>query len=179
MQRISFLARPELHDAFVLNVFDQAFQNLASQAGAGHLAPAEKNGCFYLVAFVQKAQHMILLSFVIVIIHVDTKLDFLDRDRLLMLFGLAFFLLLLVKKFPVIHDAAYGRNCGGRNLNQIQVFFAGHFECFVGRHYTNLFPFVPNHSDFPRSNTIVRADKTFIDTILRQLKRQLRCKIIT
>ena len=177
VQRVSFLAGTELYDTFILHVLDQTLQNLASQASAGHFASAEKNCGFDLITFVQEAQHMVLLGFVVVVVHVDAKLDFLDCDGLLVLFGLAFLLLLLVEKFPVIHNAAYGRNCGGRNLNQIQVLFAGHLERFVGRHNADLFPFVADHSDFTRSNTVVRADKAFIDTILRQLEQQLRCKL--
>ena len=169
MQRIPFLAGAEFYNALAFYVFDQTLQNLAAKVGAGHFTSAEKNCGFDLVAFVQEAQHVILLGFVVVVIHVDTKLDFLDRDRLLVLFGLAFFFLLLVEKFPVVHDPAHRRNCGGRNLNQVQVLFAGHFERFVRGHYTNLFTFVPDDSNFTRSNTVVRADKAFIDTILRRL----------
>jgi hypothetical protein len=41
------------------------------------------------------------------------NLDFLDRDRLLMLLGFALFFLLLVQELPEIHDAAYRRvRCG-------------------------------------------------------------------
>ena len=40
---------------------------------------------------------------------------------------------------------------------------------FVRRHDAELLPFVVNHADFARPNTIVGADKTFIDTVLRAL----------
>ena len=70
---------------------------------------------------------MILLRFVIVIVHVNAELHFLDHDLLLMLLGLALFLLLLVQEFPVIHDAANRGLSGGRDFNQVQVLFASHF----------------------------------------------------
>src|SRR6202142_2852 len=143
MQSVTFLAGAELYDALAFYVFDQALQNLASQVGAGHFAATEKNRRLDLVAFVQEAQHVILLGLVIMVVHIDAELYFLDRDRLLVLLGLALLLFLLVQEFPIVHDAAYGRSRGGRNLNQVQVFLAGHLELFEGRHYPNLFAFVP------------------------------------
>ena len=52
------------------------------------------------------------------------------------------------KIFPVIHDAAYGRLRGGRNLDQIQVLAAGHFERFEGGHYANLLAFIVRSREF-------------------------------
>jgi len=74
---------------------------------------------------------------------------------------------LLVQKLPVIHDAANRRlRCGG-NLYQVKVFFAGHLERFERRHDTDLLAFVADHANFARANTVICADKTFIDTNLR------------
>src|SRR5438046_3190722 len=42
--------------------------------------------------------------------------------------------------------------------------FAGHLERFKGRHDADLLAFVANHADFARANTVICADKTFIDT---------------
>src|ERR1700690_3853711 len=179
MQSVTFLAGAELYYALAFYVFYQALENLASQVGAGHFAATEKNRRLDLVAFVEETQHVILFGLVIMVVHIDAELYFLDRDRFLVLLGLAFLFLLLVEKFPVIHDAANGRHSSGRNLNQVQVLLAGHFERFEGRHNTDLFAFVPNHSDFTRSNAIVRADKTFIDTVLRRPEQRPRWKIIT
>jgi hypothetical protein len=86
-----------------------------------------------------------------------------------MLLGFALFLFLLVEILPVIHDAAYGRLRGGRNLNQIQIFFSGFLDGFVRRHDAQLVAFVVNYADFARPNAIVGADKTLVDTILRAL----------
>ena len=113
---------------------------------------------------------MILFGFVIVVIYIDPKLYFFYYDRFLMFLGLALFLLLLVQEFSVVHDAAYGRLCRGRNLYQIQVAFAGHFQRFVGRQDADLFAFVVNYADFSGTNALVDADKTLIDTILRILQ---------
>src|SRR6202022_3714363 len=71
-------------------------------------------------------------------------------------------------EFSVVHDAAYGRSRGGRNLYEVQVLLAGYFERFVGSQNANLLAFIINHADFPRPNALVCADKAFIDTTLRE-----------
>ena len=169
MKSISFLAGTELYDAVGFHVFDEALENLAAQASAGHLAPAKENGRLHFVAFIEKTQNVVLFRLVIVVVHIDAELDLFYGDRLLMLLGFALFFFLLVEILPVVHDAAYGRLRGGRNLNQIQILFAGLFDSFVRRHDAKLLPFVVNHADFARPDAIVDADKTFIDTVLRAL----------
>src|SRR5436309_16055733 len=89
VQRVAFLSRSELHQSPVVHVFDDSFKNLATQALPGHFAPAEEDSGLDLVTLIQEPQHMILFSFVIVIIHVDTKLHFFDRDRHLFLLSFA------------------------------------------------------------------------------------------
>src|SRR5579863_6784993 len=166
VQRVAFLPRTKFNNALRLHVLDQPLENLASQAGARHFAAAEKNGRFYLVALVQKTQHVILLGLVVVVVHIDAELDLFDRDRLLVLLGFALFLFLLIQILPVVHDAAHGWLRSGRNLNQVQIFGPGHLERFEWRQDSDLRPFVVNHADFARPDAIVGADKTFIDTAL-------------
>jgi hypothetical protein len=178
VQRIAFLPRSKLHDSVLANIFDQALQDLASQAGARHFPAPKEDGRFHLVSFIQEAQHVIFLGVIVVIIHVDAEFHFFDGNRLLVLLGLAFLFFLLVKVLPVIHDAANRRICGGRNLNQIQILLAGHLERFEGRHDSNLLAFVANYADFACADALVRANKTFIDTILRSLASEWECKII-
>src|ERR1700693_2621358 len=115
VQRIAFLSRPELNDPLFADVFNQTFQDLASQVGARHLTTAEENGSLNFVSFVEKAQHVVLLSLVIVVVHIDAKLYFLDHNHFLMFLGLAFLLLLLIQEFPIVHDATYRRRGRGRN----------------------------------------------------------------
>ncbi len=68
VQRIAFLTRPELHQASLVHVFNQTFQNLAAQALPRHFASAEEDSRFHLVSFVEEAQHVILFRFVVVIV---------------------------------------------------------------------------------------------------------------
>ena len=169
VQRVAFLPGAELHDALALDVFDQSFQDLTSEIRAGHFATAEEDGGFHLVAFFEEAQHVFLFGVVIVVVHIDAELDLFYGDRLLMLLGFALFLFLLVEILPVIHDAAYGRLRGGRNLNQVQAFLAGFPDRFVWRHNPEHIAVVVNHANFAGPNTVIDADKTFIDTVLRAL----------
>src|SRR5271169_5109565 len=113
MQRIAFLARPELHHRLVGEVLNQAVQDATAQVLPRHLTSAEKDCGLHLVAFGKEAQNVVLLGFVVVVVNVDAELYFLDHDLVLVLLGLAFALFLLVKVFAVIHDAANRRLCRG------------------------------------------------------------------
>src|SRR5579885_2128018 len=174
VQRIAFLARAELDDAFALDVLDETFEDLAAEVGARHLATAEEDGGFHLVSFVEKAQHVVLLRFVIVVVHVDAELDFLDHDLLLMLLSLAFLFFLLVEELAVVHDPANGRIGCGRDLYQVQVFLAGHLERFEGRQDADLIAFVVNHPDFAGTYAVVGADKPFLDAALPTVPAETR-----
>src|SRR5579864_4275699 len=61
VQRVAFLPRTKLHNPALANVFNQALENFASQAGARHLAAAEKDRGLDLIALIQKTQHVVLL----------------------------------------------------------------------------------------------------------------------
>src|ERR1035438_880870 len=134
MQRVAFLPRPKLHDRLVAQILDQALQNSTPQTLAGHLASAEKDGGLDLVAFGEKAQHVVFLGVVVVVVHVDTELHFLDYDLVLMFLRFALALFLLVQVFPVIHDAANRRLGGGRDFYQVEGFLACDLERVEGSH---------------------------------------------
>src|SRR2546423_2886141 len=84
VQRIAFHARRELDDALALDLADQAIEDLAAKVAVRHLASAIKDGGLDLVAFIEEAQHVVLLGLVIVLVHVDAELHFLDGDDFLM-----------------------------------------------------------------------------------------------
>jgi hypothetical protein len=163
VQRVTFLPRPEFNDGVIAKVFYQPLQNSSAQASARHFASAEEDGRLDLVAFIQKTQHVVLLGLIVVIVHIDAELHFLDRDGLLVLLGLAFLLFLLVQEFPIVHDAANRRLRGGGNLYQVEVAFAGHLERFERWQDADLLTFIINHADFACANTLICADKSLID----------------
>ena len=84
-----------------------------------------------------------------------------------MLLGFALALFLLVQVFPVVHDAANRRLSGGRDFYQVESFFAGNLERIEGRHDAQLITLIVDHANFTDTNAFIRADKTFIDTVLR------------
>jgi len=166
MQRVAFLSRTKLHDALIADVGDQTFENLATQSLAGHFAAAEENGRLHLIAFAEEAQHVVLLRLIVVIVHVNAELHFLDDDVVLFLLGLALTLFLLILVFAEVHDAAHRRLRRRGDFYQIQISFAGDFERFEGGHNTQLVSCVINYAYFADADALVGADKTFVDTVL-------------
>src|SRR5581483_17656 len=87
VQGVALLPRAEFHDTFVANIFDEPFKDLASQPLARHFTAAKEDGGFHLVTLAKEAQHVVFLGLVVVIVHVDAELHFLDRELVLVLFG--------------------------------------------------------------------------------------------
>jgi len=168
VQGVALLARPKLNDRLLCQVPDQPLEYLASQPLPGHLPSAEENRRLHLVAFAEKSQHVVFFGLVVVVVNVDTELYFLHHNLVLVLLGLTLALFLLIQVLSIIHDAADRGLRGGRNFDQIQVFFAGYFERFERRHNAKLVTFVVNHANFADTNTLVCADKTLIDTGLQR-----------
>ena len=173
MQSIAFLTRPEFYDSTLADIFYKTLQNSASESGTSHLPASKKDRGLDLIAFIQKTQHVVFLSLVVVIVHVDAELHFFNGNRLLVLFSLTLFLFLLVQEFPIIHDAANRGLRGGGNLDQVQILFAGHLKRFKWRHDSDLLAFIADHANFACANTLICADKTFIDTNLRPFSTAL------
>ena len=121
----AFHARHELDHAGVADVLDEAVDDLVAQFAVGHLAAAEAQARLHLVALGQEADRLVLLGLVVVLVHGDRELDFLEGDDLLLLARGALALFLLVEKAAVVLDAADGRNGVGRNFNQIEAALAG------------------------------------------------------
>jgi hypothetical protein len=68
-----------------------------------------------------------------VLVHCHGEFDFLDDDYLLLFARRPIALVLLVKEFAIVLNAANrGLRCR-RNLNQIQAAFAGDLKSFEGR----------------------------------------------
>ena len=107
---------------------------------------------------------MVFLELVIVLVHVDAELHFLDGDDLLVLLGGAFLLFLFVEVLAEIHDAAHRRLRRRRYLYQVKVLFPGHLERFEGLQDADLLAFIVDHAHFAGTNTIIRTDKSLVDT---------------
>ena len=175
MERVSFHPWTEFDHRAFADFVQQAFEDLASQIGMGHFAAAEEDGGLYFVALFEEAEYVVLFELVIVLVHVDAELYFLDGDHLLVLLGRALLLFLLVQVFAVILDAADGRIRCGRDLYQVVTTLAGDLEGFKGLHYTKLSAVFVDYTDFAGANSLIGTDstaaKTFIDTFLRGIAR--------
>jgi len=175
VQRISFHPRTEFNDCALADFVQQAFQHLASQIGMGHFAAAEEDGGLNLVALFEEAEYVVLFELVVVLVHVDAELYFLDRDYLLVLLCRALLLFFLVQVLAVILDAADGRIRCGRDLYQVVSTLAGDLEGFKGLHHTKLSAVFVDYTDFAGANSLIGTDstaaKTFIDTFLRGIAR--------
>src|SRR5262249_34528672 len=175
---ISFHARPELPDALVANLRHQALQPLASPILMGHFASAEAQTGLYLVTFGQEAQHMVALGDVIMLIHVDAELNFLQDNLFLVLLRCPFLFFLFIQEFPVIHDAADWRNGGRRNLYQVKILFAGLSGCILRRHDAELLTIRANYAYLPRADALVHANITLIyASLLKRPSPQLVLEI--
>jgi hypothetical protein len=163
---IAFHARPEFHNPFVADFSYQSLQNFSSQILVGHFASAEAQAGFYLVAFPKKPQNMVSFGDVIVLIHVDAELYFLQDDLFLVLFCRPFLLFLFIEELAIIHNAAHRWICGGGNLYQIKTLFPGLSGRILRRHDAKLLAVRANHAYFTCADPLIHLNKAFIYAIL-------------
>ena len=90
-----------------------------------HFTSLESHANLDLVAILEKAESMVQLGLKIVVADAARELDFLDFDRLLLLFRFLFTLILLKSEFPVIHDSAHGRRRLRRDHDKIKTLVNG------------------------------------------------------
>jgi hypothetical protein len=159
VQDRSFHARHELDNRDVADVLDQAIDDVVAKVAVSHLASAETEAGFDLVAALQELDCLILLGLVVVIVHGDGEFDFLDDDDLLLFARGAFGLVLLVEKAAVVLDAADGWDGGRRDFDQVESTFAGNLQRFKWREDAELFAVLVDYADFAGANAIVDADK--------------------
>jgi len=159
MQDCAFHARHEFHYTHLADITDKAVDDVIAEIAVSHLAAAETKTRLDLVAALQKLDGLILFGLVVVLIHGDRELDFLDDDNLLLLLGGAFGLFLLVEKAAVVLNAADRGNGVRRNLDEIEPALASDFERFERSKDSHLFAVFVDHADFAGANAIVDADK--------------------
>src|SRR5204863_1871579 len=86
-----------------------------------------------------------------------TKLNFLDGDDDLFLFGLVGLLLLLVLKFSEVNNLANGRIGIGCHLNQIHATLTRCANCLARVHDPKLFSIVANYAHLGHANAFVNS----------------------
>jgi hypothetical protein len=166
VQRGAFHARHEFHEAVIAYVHDEAVDDFVAEVAVGHLAAFEAEAGFDLVAVLQELYGLVLFGLVVVLIHGNGELDFLDNDDLLGLARGALALVFLVQVLAVVLDFADGRNGVGRDLNQVEGALAGDLQCVEGRHDAELFAVLVDHADFACADTFVGADKGLLRALV-------------
>ena len=166
MEDGAFHARHEFDNASAADIQDQAVNDLIAELAVGHLAAAEAQAGLDLVALGEKADDLIFLGLVIVLVDGDGKFDFLDDDDLLPLSRGTFALFLLVEEAAVILDSADRWHRSRRNFDEIEPTFARDFERFKGLEDSKLFAVFVDDADFARANPIVDADEGLSSTFI-------------
>ena len=87
------------------------------------LAPAELDHGLHAIAFTKKADGVVLLELVVVVIGVGPELKLLHLNDVLFFFGFVLLLFILVLPLAVIHRLGDGRLRGGSNQNQVEPHF--------------------------------------------------------
>src|ERR1035441_9908452 len=128
VQDRAFHARHELDDSRITDVLNKAVDDVVTELAVGHLAAAEAEAGFHLVAIGEEADGLILLGLVVVLVHGHGELDFLDGDNFLLLSGGTLALFLLVEIAAIVLNAADGRDGSGRNFDQVKAAFAGNLD---------------------------------------------------
>jgi hypothetical protein len=167
VERCTFHAGHEFDEASLADVEDEAVNDLVTKVTVGHLATFETKRRLDFVAIAQKADCLIFLGLVVVLINGDRELDLFDSDDLLLFAGGAVALVLLIEELAVVLDLADGRNGVRGDLYKVESAFAGHLEGFKGSHDAELFAVLVDDADFACADTFVGADErlcgTFID----------------
>ena len=104
-----------------------------------------------------KLEHVPHLHVIIMGVGVGPEFDLFDLNDFLLFTGFGFALLLLVLVFAVIHDLTDRRGRVGRNFDQVEPCFFGHFLGTAARHNTNIFTVSANQADFFVANSVIDA----------------------
>ena len=166
MQNRSFHARHKLNHTRFTNVLDEPVDDRVAQFAMCHLTAAEPQAGLYLVAFSQKADGLILLRLVVVLVNRDGEFYFLHNNHFLLFARCSLALFLLVQKASIVVDAADGWDRIGRNLNQVQSTLSCNLQSLKRGENAELFAVFIDDADFAGANPVVNADKRFCRTFV-------------
>ena len=162
----AFHAGHEFHYAGFVEIHNQAIDDFVAEVAVSHLATLEAETGFDLVAFGEEADSLILFRDVVMLVHVDGELDFLDDDDFLLLASGAIAFVFLVEELAVILDFAHRGYGVWRYFNEIEGTFSRHLEGVERSHDAELFAVLVDHADFACTDTLVGADKRLCGTLI-------------
>ncbi len=142
-------------------ILNNALYDFKSKFTMSILTTSEHERNFYTIAVLNKFIEVAHFRVVVVIPHIDAEFDFLELGLHLVLLLLFFLLFLIVLIFTEIHNPAYGRLGGGRNLHEIQSILVSEPQGFTGFHDAELFAVWIDYADFWHTNTMVNPSLRF------------------
>ena len=146
-----------LHLAVFFGVFGHTFQQFTTKVLVGHLATAETQRDFDLVAVLQKLEDIAHFHIVVIGIRIGSELDLFDLDDLLLFARFGFPLLLFVFELAKIHDLA-DRRIGIRgDFHQIQSGIFCHFHGAGRGNDSCVLSVGTDQANFVRSDFVVDA----------------------
>src|SRR5689334_11730539 len=120
---VPFHLRPCLDLTDVRQIVFEPLENARAQLTVRHLASAKPDRGLYFVALLQPLARMFHAVVVVVVVSAGSKLNFLNRNRDLLLLGLVSLLLRFVLVFSEVDNPANGRIGGGSNFDKVQACF--------------------------------------------------------
>jgi len=145
------------HLSDIHSILFDPFQNSQTSVLMDDFTAPEKYRDFAPVAAFKKTTDVLELCLVIVLVGFGAKLDFLNLDHSLFLFGFLLAFLLLILELTIVHDLTYRRVCLLCYFNQIKTPFLGYLEGFMCGKNSQLFTFIIDNSDLGYSNALVSA----------------------
>jgi hypothetical protein len=146
-----------LHPAHLFGVFSNTLEQFTAQILVRHLAATEAQSDLHLVATFKKLEDVPHFHIVVIRVRVRAELDLFDLDDLLLLTGFALTLLLFLFELAKIHDLTDRRIGVGRNLDQVEPSFVGHFHGTRRGHNADVFSVRTDQADFVRADLVVDA----------------------
>src|ERR1044071_1333822 len=117
---VPFHPRPRFNFTNIREVLLQLLQYSRTQLTVRHLATANPDRRFHFVAVLEPLARMLHAILVVVIVRPRPELNFLDRDRYLLLLRLVCLLLRFVLILPEMDDATNRRIGVRSNLDEVE-----------------------------------------------------------
>ncbi len=121
-----------------------------------HLAPAEPNGEFHLIALIKKALHGLHLGAIIMHIDIGAHLDLFDLDDFLLFTRLGSFFLCLIFELAKIKDFTDRRLGGGGNFDEIKTDIARPLKSVFKNNRSYIFASLVDELYFGGANGSIR-----------------------
>ena len=162
---ITFHSGPRFDFAYIGAILLEFFEDARAELTVRHFTSTKPDRGFDFVAVLQPLTRMFHAVVVIVIVGAGAKLNFLDRDRDLLLLGLVRLLLRFVLVLAEIDDPA-NRGIGVRsNFHEVQSFITCGANGVAHVHHAELLSFLADYPYFGYSNSFVNTHRRYTPVI--------------